>query len=239
MTTETPTEEKTPTDINDIQAKDRLTGIVRRVELFGAFIDVGVGRDGLLHVSQLGKGVSQIQDAMKVGDEVTVWVRKVDAGKGRIELTMTKPLALEWFEIKKGTTVTGTVSRLENFGAFVDIGAERPALLHVREMSSNFVSHPQDVVKIGDEVTARVINVDRRRKKIDLSTKVIDEEEQAAVLADDEDEEEMLSPMALALQAAMSSKGRDSQRRRKKRKKSTSRAHDDVLTRTLQGQDKG
>ena len=244
-TLDTPVDVKTPTKISDLNSKDKLTGTITRIELFGALVDIGGGLEGLLHVSQFSKNKdgekssNRVQDKVQIGDTVTVWVRKVDAAKGRIDLTMIEPLGLEWREIKKGITVNGTVVRLENFGAFIDIGAERPALLHVREMSTNYVSHPSELLKIGEEVQARVLNVDRRRRKIDLSTKVIDEEAQAVMMQDIKDDEEMLSPMALALQAAMDAKGQTGgKKRRQKRKKSYSREQDDLFSRTLQSQDK-
>ncbi len=88
-----------------------------------------------------------------------------------IELTMNEPLALEWREIKKGMNVKGTVVRLEKFGAFIEIGAERPGLVHISEMAHGYVKTPGDMVKVGDEVEAQVLDVQRRKKQIKLSMK--------------------------------------------------------------------
>ena len=77
---------------------------------------------------------------------------------------MKEPLALEWREIKPGMTVKGQVVRLETFGAFVEIGAERPGLIHISELSHSYVRTPGEVVREGDEVEAKVLEVNRRKK---------------------------------------------------------------------------
>ena len=89
---------------------------------------------------------------------------------------MIKPLDLEWRDIKKGMTVKGQVVRLEKFGAFVEIGAERPGLIHISEMAHGYVRQPSDVVKEGDEVEAQVIDVNRKKKQIKLSLKALQPE---------------------------------------------------------------
>ena len=94
----------------------------------------------------------------------------------RVELTMIKPLDLEWRDIKKGMNVKGQVVRLEKFGAFVEIGAERPGLIHISEMAHGYVRQPSDVVKEGDEVEAQVIDVNRKKKQIKLSLKALQPE---------------------------------------------------------------
>ena len=126
-----------PTSINDLQPKMELTGKVKKVELFGAFVDVGVGHDGLLHISQLSTDhVRNVTDVVKEGDTVTVWVMAVDREKGRFNLTMIRPPERTWDDIKPNDILTGKVVRVERFGAFVDIGAERPGRIHVSELST-------------------------------------------------------------------------------------------------------
>jgi predicted RNA-binding protein with RPS1 domain len=102
---------------------------------------------------------------------VDVWVRRVK--KDRIELTMIEPLGLEWREILPDMIVKGKVVRLETYGAFVDIGAERPGLVHVSELTRGYVKTPNEVVKEGDEVEAKVLDVDRRKRQIRLSMKAL------------------------------------------------------------------
>ena len=76
--------------------------------------------------------------------------------RGQIMVTMIEPLAVEWRDLKNGQTYTGTVSRLENYGAFIDIGAEREGLVHISEISHDYVKHPSEVLKAGDEVQVEV-----------------------------------------------------------------------------------
>lgn len=186
----------------DIKPKQEMHGVVKNIQLFGAFIDLGVGVDGLLHISQLGnEDVKNVTDVLKVGDEVTVWVRKVDVENKRIDLTMRPMLALGWGELHEGMTVTGKVVKIERFGVFVEIGAERPGMIHVSELASGYVNAPEDVVKVNDEVTAKVIKVNRKKKQIDLSRKALEE---PIVMPDAEDDNEpSMTAMELALRNAM------------------------------------
>ena len=157
-TMETATPEVTPTSINDLKPKMQLKGTVNRLELYGAFIDLGIGPNALIHISQLGKEhVNRVADVLNVGDEVTVWVDKVDPQREQIMVSMIPPLDVEWGELDKGQVYTGSVKRLENFGAFIDIGAEREGLVHISELSHNYVKHPSEVLTVGDEVQVQVL----------------------------------------------------------------------------------
>jgi small subunit ribosomal protein S1 len=160
----------------EVKTKARFTGTVVKTSLAGALIDIGIGKPAVIHISQIvspnqNEPIKRVEDVLHVGQNVDVWVRR--AKPERIELTMIKPLDLEWREIKKDMIVKGTVVRLEKFGAFVDIGAERPALVHVSEMAHGFVRSPSDVVKEGDTIEAQVLEVDRRKKQIKLSMKAL------------------------------------------------------------------
>jgi small subunit ribosomal protein S1 len=108
---------------------------------------------------------------VNVGDEVAVWVTSVDSKRQRIGLTMIEPPALPWAEVKKGHTYQGKVTRLERFGAFVDIGAERDGLVHVSELASGYVRDPSEVVSIGEQVDVTVVDVNMRKRQIQLSMK--------------------------------------------------------------------
>jgi predicted RNA-binding protein with RPS1 domain len=141
-------------------------------------VDLSLDKLGLIHISQLvnpstDQPIKRVEDVLQVGQEVEVWVRKVK--DDHYELTMIKPLDLEWREIKSGMVVKGTVVRLEKFGAFVEIGAERPGLIHISEMAHGYVRTPSEVVKEGDEVEAQVLEVNRRKKQIKLSLKALQE----------------------------------------------------------------
>lgn len=202
--TETPAEAQPAAvgSLADIKPKQEMHGVVKNIQLFGAFIDLGVGVDGLLHISQLGnEDVKNVTDVLKVGDEVTVWVRKVDVENKRIDLTMRPMLALGWGEIHEGMTVAGKVVKIERFGVFVEIGAERPGMIHVSELASGYVNAPEDVVKLNDEVTAKVIKVNRKKKQIDLSRKAL--EEPVVMPESEDDNEPSMTAMELALRNAM------------------------------------
>jgi small subunit ribosomal protein S1 len=153
-----------------LQPKARLTGKVLRTTIAGAIVDIGQKVPGVIHISQLQKdSVNRVEEIIQVGQEVNVWVRRVH--DDRVELTMVEPLILEWRELKPEMIVHGKVSRLEAYGAFVEIGAERPGLVHVSEISHNYVKNPSEALKEGDEVEVKILDVDRRKKQIRLSIK--------------------------------------------------------------------
>lgn len=150
----------------------QVLGTVKRLTEFGAFIDIGVGRDGLVHISEMSvRRVGKVADVLQEGQEVTLWIKKLDRDRNRISLTMIEPGKRTIRDLDKGDLVEGTVTRMMPYGAFIDIGVGRDALLHVREMGENFVAKPEDVVKIGETIEARIIDISRRRSRIDLSVK--------------------------------------------------------------------
>ena len=153
-----------------LQPKAHLTGKVIKTTIAGAIVDIGQKVPGVIHISQLQKdSVNRVEDVVQVGQIIDIWVRR--AHDDRIELTMVEPLMLEWREMKPDMLVKGKVERLETYGAFVNIGAERPGLVHVSEISHDYVKNPSEVLKVGDEVEAKILDVDRRKKQIRLSIK--------------------------------------------------------------------
>ena len=124
---------------------------------------MGQSVPGVIHISQFSEdSINKVEDVVKEGQTIEVWVRHVK--KDRIELTMIKPLTLEWKEIEPDMVVKGKVVRLEAYGAFVDIGAERPGMVHVSELAHGYVKTPGEVVKEGDEVEAKVLEVNREKE---------------------------------------------------------------------------
>lgn len=239
-----------PQTIQDLKPKMKLTGTVTRLELYGAFIDLGVGANALIHISKLGKDrVNRVADVLTVGDEVTVWIEKVDAEKNQIMVTMVEPLAVDWKDLEEKQVYTGTVSRLENFGAFVNIGAEREGLVHISELSHGYVKHPSEVLSVGDEVQAQVLGFSKRKRRIDLSIKAIQEkpeEEQAPSVQEyqeqvayEEEEDEFQTAMEIALRQALGNDAPARGRKKKKDRKKGRRGNkwrsqqDELLDRTL------
>jgi small subunit ribosomal protein S1 len=164
---------------NEVKLKEHFSGKVVKTSLAGAIIDIGLDKPAIIHISQLmppspEQTVKRVEDVVQEGQTVEVWVRKIK--EDHIELTMFKPLDLEWREIKKGMVVKGRIVRLEKFGAFVEIGAERPGLIHISELAHGYVRTPSEIVSEGEVVEAQVLDVNRRKKQIKLSLKALQSE---------------------------------------------------------------
>ncbi len=158
-----------------LEPKTKLSGKILKTTLAGALVDIGQSVPGVIHISQLQQdAVNKVEDVVKEGQTVDVWVRRVK--KDRVELTMIEPLAFEWKEIVPDIVVKGKVVRIETYGAFVDFGAERPGLIHVSELTRGYVKTASEVVKEGDEIEAKVLDVDRRKRQIRLSMKALQPE---------------------------------------------------------------
>lgn len=235
------TTQPAPSSLEELVPRMELRGKIKRVELFGAFVDVGVGQDALLHISQLGQqNVRNVEDVVKEGDEVTVYVLRVDPAERRVAVSLVKPPAVTWDELKENDIVTGTVVRVEGFGVFVDIGAERPGMVHVSELASGFVKSPSDVVKMGDQVQARVIKINRKKRQIDLSMKSLEVEDEAVI--PEEETEAVPTAMELALRRAMAAADTGAASRRAKDKariNKHSREQDEIIARTLREHSSG
>ncbi|TVR23411.1 MAG: S1 RNA-binding domain-containing protein [Anaerolineaceae bacterium] len=225
-----------PSKIEDLKPGMAVSGTVKRLELYGAFVDIGIGQDGLLHISQLGKTkVRNLEDVLKVGETIQAFVLKVDAKAGRIALTTIKPPDLPWEAISQGQTYQGKVIRMEKFGVFVDIGAERPGMVHVSELADGFVKDPSDIVSEGQEVTVRVLKVNRGQRKIDLSMR-----EQAEEIANiiDEDDENLPTAMEMAFRRANADDdgaNEDSRSKRAKASKKRRQEQAEIIARMMRG----
>lgn len=237
-----------PSSIEELRTSMELKGTIKRIELYGAFVDIGIGVDGLLHISQLGKpNVRNVEDVVKTGEEVPVYVLKVDLENRRIALSLVKPPMMSWDDVREGTVVMGKVVRLEKFGVFVEIGAERPGMIHVSELASGYVNSPSDVVKVGDDVRAQIIKVNKKKKRIDLSLKALEmppEPSAKTVAIPDEEEEYVPTAMEVALRRAMEANGQvlperegrgGKKGKRGDQKRKREREMEDIFERTLRG----
>lgn len=169
--------------LEKIKEGDVVEGTVKNVTDFGAFIDLG-GADGLLHISEMSWGrVENPKKVYKVGDTVKTIIKEINGNK--IALSMKYEEMNPWRQADEkyavDNIVTGKVARMTDFGAFVELEPGIDALLHVSQISKEHVDKPSDVLKIGDEVTAKVVDFNAEEKKISLSVK--------ALLSDDEAEE--------------------------------------------------
>ena len=159
-----------------IHVGDTVTGTVKNVTDFGAFIDLG-GADGLLHISEMSWGrVENPKKVFNVGDEVKVLIKEINGDK--IALSMKFPEENPWLSAAEdfavGNVVTGKVARMTDFGAFVELAPGIDALLHVSQISKEHVAKPSDVLSIGQEIQAKVVDFNGDDKKISLSMKALE-----------------------------------------------------------------
>ncbi len=206
---------QTPETIEDLEPKMKVAGKVLKTSLAGAIVDVGVGIPGVIHISKISKeSVSRVADVLKEGQEIEVWIQLADPEKKKIELTMLEPLGMDWREIKPDMELVGTVTRIEKYGVFVDIQAERPGLVHISEMAHGYVRTPTDIVQKGEEINVKVLKVNRRKKQIKLSMKALEEPPINEYTIDVEEEEKReATPTAFeaAIRKAMNAKGGDTE----------------------------
>ena len=153
-----------------LKVGDIKEGAVVTVQDFGVFIELG-GVQGLLHKSEVGQGADVTLPA--VGDVITVRVKSIDRGKERISLGLkdepTGPWATVGTDFIEGDSYTGTVSRIMDFGAFVKLAEGLEGLVHISQLAHHRVDHPSSVVKQGQEVKVRIVEIDEERKRIGLS----------------------------------------------------------------------
>ena len=163
----------------ELQPGDIVEGKVARMTNFGAFIDLG-GVDGLVHVSEISYDhVDKPSDVLSAGQDVKVKVLSVDPDRERISLSIKQTLPGPWDDIEEkapaGSVLTGTVKRLTSFGAFVEVFPGVEGLVHISQISHKHIATPADVLKPGQEVKVKVLNVDPERQRLGLSMKALEE----------------------------------------------------------------
>lgn len=158
-----------------------LEGTVQRIATFGAFVDIG-GIDGLVHISQLSHDhIDKVSDVLKEGDKVNVKILSVDRDSERISLSIKDTLAGPWEGIEdkapKGTVLEGIVKRLVSYGAFVEVLPGVEGLVHISRISHQHIGTPHEVLKEGQKVDVKVLEVNSEEKRLSLSIKDLIEKE--------------------------------------------------------------
>ncbi len=154
--------------LSSLKKNEVRSGVVRSIADFGVFVDIG-GAEGLVHLSELSwTRVENPKTFVKVGETVQVKILEIRKSKGRIRLSMRATTPDPIHNANVGEVVEGTVTRLADFGAFVDIGGTE-GLVHINQLSEHRVFTPDEVVIPGDRVFVKVIGVDRKRRRVDLS----------------------------------------------------------------------
>ena len=165
--------------LQSLEAGQVIKGKVERITSFGAFVDIG-GVDGLVHISQLAhEHVEKVEDAVSEGDEIQVEVLSVDLDNERISLSRKNTLPGPWENIEEkvssGDVVEGTVKRLVNFGAFVELFPGVEGLVHISQIANRHIGTPDEVLEEGETIKVKVLDVNERDERISLSIKELEE----------------------------------------------------------------
>lgn len=165
--------------LDNLESGQVLEGVVQRITDFGAFVDIG-GVDGLVHISQLShQHVDKASDVVSEGDNVHVKVLSIDRDNERISLSIKDTLPGPWAGIAekaaKGSTLEGSVKRLVSFGAFVEIFPGVEGLVHISQISHKHIATPQEVLKEGQSVEVKVLDVNETEQRLSLSIKELEE----------------------------------------------------------------
>ena len=163
-----------------IEAGMTVEGTVKNVTDFGAFVDLG-GADGLLHISEMSWGrVENPKKVFTVGEKLNVLIKDIQGEK--IALSLKFPETNPWLNAEEkyavGNVVEGKVARMTDFGAFVELEPGVDALLHVSQIAREHIEKPSDVLKVGEEITAKVVDFKKDDRKISLSIKALDTEKE-------------------------------------------------------------
>ncbi|SHF57223.1 30S ribosomal protein S1 [Ornithinibacillus halophilus] len=168
--------------LKSIKEGQVVEGTVQRITNFGVFVDLG-GIDGLVHISQLAhEHVNKASDVVSEGDKVKVEILSVDLDNERISLSRKKVLPGPWADveskIKQGQTVEGTVKRLVNFGAFVEVLPNVEGLVHISQIANRHIGTPQEVLEVGQKVTVKILDINEKEERMSLSIREVEQEQE-------------------------------------------------------------
>ena len=165
----------------NVEVGKTYTGVVKSLTSYGAFVDIG-GVDGLCHISELSwNRIKHPREVMNVGDQVEVYIKELDPENQKVSLGYKKAEDNPWEKLKNeyplGSIFTAPVVSITDFGAFVRILPGIDGLVHISEISNTRVNKVSDVLKVGDEVTVKLMDVDFDKKRISLSMKALENAE--------------------------------------------------------------
>ena len=172
----------------------KITGRIRNLTSFGAFVEIEPGIDGLIHTSDLSwtKRGAAANEALKEGSEIEVVVLQIDASERRVSLGLKQTQPDPWEEVpekyKVGSVVRGTVVNLTSFGAFTKLEEGIEGLIHISELSERRIEKPEEVVSVGDELDLKVINLSPKDRRIGLSLKALLAEQERAAAPEEEEQ---------------------------------------------------
>ena len=162
----------------------KIKGVIKNLTDFGVFVEIEEGIDGLVHVSDLSwdSKVTHPGQELEKGQEVEAMVMSIDKANERISLSVKNLSRDPWASFidanPAGTAVDGTISKLANFGAFVELDEGVEGMVHISELSEDRIMHPEQVVKVGDKIKVEITNIDNRERKISLSVKALGRREE-------------------------------------------------------------
>ena len=170
--------------LETLEPGEKVEGIVRSIRDFGAFVDIGHGVEGLVHVSQLAwERVSDPKEFLEIGQHVHAMIKKVDRDTGKIGLSIRDLVESPWTradaKYSVGSTVRGAVSRIADFGAFVKLEPGVEGLIHVSELATRRIRSVSDVVQEGEQIECRVLSVDPAEQRLSLSLKALNKADSA------------------------------------------------------------
>ncbi|WP_010095935.1 30S ribosomal protein S1 [Ornithinibacillus scapharcae] len=169
--------------LQSLEVGQVLEGTVQRITDFGVFVDLG-GMDGLVHISQLShERVSKASEVVSEGEKIKVEVLSIDHDNERIALSRKKVLPGPWQgmeeKIQPGQVLEGTVKRLVNFGAFVEVLPNVEGLVHISQIANRHIGTPHEVLEVGQKVTVKVLDINEKEERMSLSIREIEEEQEA------------------------------------------------------------
>lgn len=175
-----------------LKSGEKKSGVVTNIVKYGAFVDIG-GVEGLIHINDLAwERVYNVEDVVKVGDKVEVFIGEVDTKKERLSLILKdvakEPWELHGDSLKEGEIFEGKVVRLTNFGAFVEMLPGIEGLVHITEITDENIAKPSEVLKVEQKIKVKILNVDKNEKKLSLTIKDAIEKSNEYMQYNDSDE---------------------------------------------------